>query len=75
MKDKFKNFYRGHKSGVWGACIGLTAGLLFVLIGFWKTIFLLLCVAVGFLIGKIYVSDTPLGEKMRKVFGNREDDK
>ena len=73
MKDKFNNFYRGHKSGVWGALIGLIIGLLFIIVGFWKTMFLALFIVLGFLIGKIYVSDTPLGEKMRKLFGHRED--
>ena len=74
MKDKFLRFYPGHKSGVIGASVGVVCGAIFLLIGFWKTMFLVLCALIGFVVGKIYVSDTPLGEKMRRVFQNREDD-
>ncbi len=40
--------YRGRLIGV---VIGLTIGLLFLYMGFFRTIFLLICIGLGFFIG------------------------
>lgn len=73
MKEKFIHFYRGHKAGVWGAGAGLLIGVIILGLGFWKTVFLVFCALLGFVFGKIYVSDTPLGQSLRRIFRFRED--
>lgn len=41
-----------HKGKVIGISLGLLFGLLTVLIGFWKTFFVSLCIVIGYIIGK-----------------------
>lgn len=45
-----RTFYVSRK---WiGALIGLICALLFILLGFWETLFVFLCVGLGYLIGQ-----------------------
>lgn len=48
----------------------LTIGILLLLIGFWKTLFLLLCVLIGYLIGLIIDKNLLLNfiEKLEDIF-------
>ncbi|NLY83928.1 MAG: DUF2273 domain-containing protein, partial [Acholeplasmataceae bacterium] len=41
--------YRGR---LVGALFGLTIGTMFLVLGFFKTIFLLICITAGYLLGK-----------------------
>lgn len=46
-----------HRGKVAGAAIGLVAGLMIVLFGVIKSLFILLCVGVGYLIGSRFDGD------------------
>lgn len=35
-----------------GAALGLAVGLLIILFGFWKTIFVAICILIGYYLGK-----------------------
>ena len=52
MLRRIYKFYRQHFYAINGAAIGLVVGLSFVFFGIIETLFLALCVTVGFLIGK-----------------------
>jgi len=43
---------RNHRGKVIGAVVGFIFGLLTVVLGFWKTFFVTLCIAIGYFIGK-----------------------
>lgn len=45
-------FYNSHKGGVNGAAAGLLVAVLILLLGFIKVLFLIICVGVGYYIGK-----------------------
>ncbi|MCX7720912.1 MAG: DUF2273 domain-containing protein [Dictyoglomus thermophilum] len=50
----FKNLnFKEYKYRFIFSLVFLTIGILILLIGFWKTLFLLLCVLIGYLIGLI----------------------
>ena len=52
MLRRIYKFYRQHFYAINGAAIGLIVGLSFVYFGILETLFLALCVVVGYLIGK-----------------------
>lgn len=57
----FKDFLLRYGGKLFGALMGLTAGILFLTLGFWKTILLLALMVVGWLLGGL------IGSR----FGNR----
>jgi uncharacterized membrane protein len=60
-REDFKAFWNNHARKIYGVLLGLIVGILFLTIGVWKTLFIVLCMAVGyFLVG---VQDK--GEKIR----------
>lgn len=52
FKNYIVNFWQTHNYATKCAIIGLLCGLAIVLIGFWKTLFVALCVVIGVAIGK-----------------------
>jgi uncharacterized membrane protein len=53
MKDWLKQFYSEHKWLTIMAVAALVLGILFLCIGFWRTLLLALLVALGVLIGTL----------------------
>jgi len=51
MKEKFFEWYLSHKSLFWGIAIGLAVAILFLTIGFWRTLLIGVCVGVGAFLG------------------------
>lgn len=49
--DQFKEFCRAHKWAILFAAIGLLFAILFMTIGFWKTLLLIVLVGLCFIIG------------------------
>ncbi|MEA1960247.1 MAG: DUF2273 domain-containing protein [Bacillota bacterium] len=41
-----------HRGKAIGILLGLVASLLFISYGFWRTIFIMICIALGYFIGK-----------------------
>lgn len=41
-----------HRGKVIGVTLGLVVSILFVTLGFWRTVFVVLCILFGYLIGK-----------------------
>lgn len=57
MKSFWQNLtelLKGHHAGQTGALIGLSLGLLLVIFGFWKTLFVLLLAGAGYYLGNRY---------------------
>lgn len=49
--EKFREFCRAHKFAILFAAIGLLLAILFMTIGFWRTLLLLVLIAVCFFLG------------------------
>lgn len=41
-----------HRGKVIGVLLGLIASVLFISFGFWKTLFIAICIAAGYFVGK-----------------------
>ncbi len=52
MLRRIYKFYRQHFYAINGALIGLAVGFSFVMLGILQTLFMSLCVTVGYLVGK-----------------------
>ncbi|MFZ5985788.1 MAG: DUF2273 domain-containing protein [Bacillota bacterium] len=51
-KDKIIEFYRLHYGEINGALIGFIIAVSMLIIGFFQTIFIAICVLIGYYIGK-----------------------
>jgi uncharacterized membrane protein len=61
----------GNSGKVIGVLLALVAVLLIILVGFWKTVFLVILILIGYLIGKSYDDRVSLGELWTRMFGKR----
>jgi len=50
-RDKIIAQIKAHKGGIAGILLGLLFGVLVLTIGFWKSIFLVLCICIGYWLG------------------------
>lgn len=50
-------FYNAHKGGIHGAAIGFVIAALILIIGFFKVLFIAICVGLGYYIGKRLAED------------------
>lgn len=51
-KQKLLDFYKTHHGGINGAIAGLLLSSAILIIGFWRALFIALCVVLGYYIGK-----------------------
>ncbi len=69
MDDKaILTFLREHKWTIICACIGLIFALCVIAYGFWKALFICLCIAVGIYVGKKLDEKWNIGESMSRIF-------
>ncbi len=61
-------FWRGHKWQIICAVIGLLFALFVITYGFWKALFICLCIAAGLYIGKLLDDKLKIGESIGKIF-------
>lgn len=50
--EKFLEIYSSNKGRISGVILGFLFGILVISIGFFKTLFLSLCISLGYIIGK-----------------------
>ena len=74
MDGKFVEFCKAHKFAIIFAAIGLLLAILFMTIGFWRTLLLFLLIAVFFLIGLLLDQNGPGGLKafFDRLFSRRK---
>jgi uncharacterized membrane protein len=51
LHDIIKNLWENFRWRVLGVAAGLVIGILFLYLGFFRTVFLLICIGLGFFIG------------------------
>lgn len=61
-----------HRGKAIGILLGLIASVLFVSYGFWKTLFVILCIAAGYIIGKKIDEDVDLELWLKNLFRPRK---
>lgn len=67
--DKIYSFYKSHKGEVNGAIIGFLIAISVLIIGLLKFIFIVICMAVGYYIGKVISVDKDyLRKLLDKIF-------
>lgn len=67
IKDDIKNFIKTHPARVGGSTLGFIIGLLFLVVGFFKTIFLLFCIFVGYYFGRRLDNDEDFFEVLSEL--------
>jgi len=53
-QQTMRQFVAHHWGKIIGGLIGLKIGLAVILFGFWRTVFIMLCVALGIYIGRLF---------------------
>ena len=51
-EDFWRIIFEQHRGKTIGVVLGLVASILFISYGFWRTVFIVICIALGFFIGK-----------------------
>ncbi len=60
-----------HRGKTIGIALGLIASILFVSFGFWKTMFIVICIGLGYLIGKGLDDDKDIELWLKKLFKDK----
>ncbi len=60
-----------HRGKTIGIVLGLIASILFVSFGFWKTIFVAICIGLGYLLGKNVDDDKDIELWLKKLFKDK----
>ncbi|MDH7576224.1 MAG: DUF2273 domain-containing protein [Bacillota bacterium] len=71
MREIFVDLLERHRGKMLGIFFGLVVGLLIILFGFWKTIFVVLCVLIGYFLGKRFDDGSSPGGWWDHFFGER----
>lgn len=57
-----------HRGKTIGILLGLIAAILFINYGFWRTLFIILCIALGYCIGKILDDNKNVEDWVKELF-------
>lgn len=60
-----------HRGKAIGIFLGLIASILIISYGFWKTIFIIVCIALGYFIGKEIDRSKSFDQWLKEVFKQR----
>lgn len=55
--QSFIEFYNSHRGGINGAIVGLVIAVAFLVLGFFKMLFIGICIGIGYYIGKRLYED------------------
>ena len=61
-----------HRGITIGILIGLLASILFISYGFWKAIFIIICISLGYFIGRKIDEDKNLELWIKQLFKDKE---
>jgi len=61
-----------HRGKVIGVLLGLLASILFISYGFWRTIFIIFCIFIGYFIGKKIDDNTNIEAWIKKFFNQNQ---
>ena len=61
-----------HRGKVIGVLLGLLASILFISYGFWRTMFIMFCIFIGYYIGKKIDDNTNIEAWIRRFFNQNQ---
>lgn len=61
-----------HRGKTIGVSLGLLASILFVSFGFWRTLFIIICITVGYFIGKQLDDKKNFDSWLKHMFKDRQ---
>lgn len=60
-----------HRGKTIGIILGLLASILFISYGFWRTLFIIFCITLGYFIGKRLDENKSFDQWLKKMFKDR----
>lgn len=70
LERLFTFIYEEHRAKAIGVVIGLLAAVLFLSFGFWRTLFIVICIVLGYIIGKRIDEDKNFEQWIKRIFKN-----
>lgn len=67
LKERLFELYSDYKGEIIGTVCGLIFALFVIFVGFWKTIFIGLCMLIGYYIGKRFSNKEELFELLDRI--------
>ena len=61
-----------HRGKAQGILLGLIASILFITYGFWRSLFIVFCIILGFFIGKKIDENQSFDNWLRQMFKDRQ---
>lgn len=61
-----------HRGKAIGILLGLVAGILVISYGFWRTLFIIFCIVLGYFIGKRLDDNQGLDHWLRQMFRDKQ---
>ncbi len=72
MNDYFYRVLNEHWGKVLGGVVGLIIALLLVIFGFWRGLFIIICVLAGVYVGSRYEKSEEVRDFFRRLWQGRE---
>lgn len=60
-----------HRGKAIGILLGLLVALLWIIIGFWKMLFIVICILIGYFVGKRFDNGGSPGDFWKRMFEKR----
>jgi len=70
-ENLFRIIFEQHRGKAIGIVLGLLASILFISYGFWRTIFIIVCIALGFFIGKKIDENKNFDQWLKQIFKDK----
>ncbi len=70
-ENLFRIIFEQHRGKAIGILLGLLASILFISYGFWRTIFIIVCIALGFFIGKKIDENKNFDQWLKQIFKDK----
>ena len=67
LYEEFLKIFKNSKGKIIGALIGFLAGILFLLIGFFKTLLLIICTVIGLYLGSRWDIEGDIKRILNKI--------
>ena len=66
--DNFMLFWQNHRGKVLGCLVGLLFAISVIRLGFWLSIFILVCLGVGYFVGRVVDSKVDIKQAVDNLF-------
>ncbi len=70
-ENLFRIIFEQHRRKAIGIVLGMLASILFISYGFWRTIFIIVCIALGFFIGKEIDENKNFDQWLKQIFKDK----